>query len=44
LAWVDESDQLSDFMEFMTGNLSWEVARLVDWPEKYSRDGTRESS
>jgi len=33
LAWAENSDQLADFMEFVNGNLSDEVGRLVDWPE-----------
>ncbi len=32
LAWAKNSDQISDFMEFVNGNLSGEVGRLVDWP------------
>ena len=33
LAWAENSDRIANFMEFVNGNLSYEVGRLVDWPE-----------
>jgi hypothetical protein len=33
LTWCDEAEELSDFMEYFTGNLSDEISRLHDWPQ-----------